>query len=162
MRIAESKTRFVFPFGHMPPSRPRGRGSSHSIMHYEMAACNQYSVSLLRRQRTPSAHLAGRHLDKLLNWLKTTDGHPLIASCIFHCEFEFIHPCDDSSGRIGRLWQTLILNKWRPVIRGVVRVSTLLDKKSLTHMVFMTYSATSENGSKMAYAIIKYLPVQSG
>jgi Fic family protein len=39
----------------------------------------------------------------LLAWLKRTDEHPLIASCLFHYELEFIHPFADGNGRMGRL-----------------------------------------------------------
>lgn len=52
----------------------------------------------------------------LFAWLKNSDVHPLIASSVFHYEFEFIHPFVDGNGRMGRLWQTLILSRWRPVL----------------------------------------------
>jgi len=48
----------------------------------------------------------------LFAWAKKTDVHPLIKSSIVHFEIEFIHPFIDGNGRIGRLWQTLILSKW--------------------------------------------------
>jgi Fic family protein len=48
----------------------------------------------------------------LLSWAKKTDIHPLIKSSVVHFEIEFIHPFIDGNGRIGRLWQTLILSKW--------------------------------------------------
>ncbi len=48
----------------------------------------------------------------LLTWAKKTDIHPLIKSSIVHFEIEYIHPFIDGNGRIGRLWQTLILSKW--------------------------------------------------
>jgi len=48
----------------------------------------------------------------LFSWLEQTDEHPLIASSVFHYEFEFIHPFADGNGRTGRLWQTLLLSRW--------------------------------------------------
>jgi len=61
----------------------------------------------------PPANQVSRLVSDLLAWLQHTDIHPLIASSIFHYEFEFIHPFADGNGRMGRLWQTLILSEWR-------------------------------------------------
>jgi len=61
----------------------------------------------------PPANQVNRLVSDLLAWLQHTDIHPLIASSIFHYEFEFIHPFADGNGRMGRLWQTLILSEWR-------------------------------------------------
>jgi Fic family protein len=54
-----------------------------------------------------------RLMGDLLAWLETMPVHPLVASCVFHYEFEFIHPFSDGNGRMGRLWQTLILSQWK-------------------------------------------------
>lgn len=53
-----------------------------------------------------------RLMGDLMRWLEQTDAHPLIASSVFHYEFEFIHPFSDGNGRMGRLWQTLLLSRW--------------------------------------------------
>ncbi len=63
----------------------------------------------------PPASQVPRLMADLLHWLDATDAHPLIASSIFHYEFEFIHPFSDGNGRVGRLWQTLILCRWHPL-----------------------------------------------
>ena len=51
---------------------------------------------------------------ELLDWVKDSDIHILIRSCVFHYELELIHPFADGNGRIGRLWHTLLLSKWNP------------------------------------------------
>ena len=54
-------------------------------------------------------------IEQLLTWTKETEVHPLVKSCVFHYEFELIHPFSDGNGRIGRLWHTLILSKWNAI-----------------------------------------------
>ncbi len=64
----------------------------------------------------PPADRVPALMTDLLAWLADTPTHPLIASALFHYEFEFIHPFSDGNGRLGRLWQTLILSRWQPVL----------------------------------------------
>lgn len=54
-------------------------------------------------------------MDNLFNYLKKEDELTLIKSCVFHYEMEFIHPFMDGNGRMGRLWQAVILMKEFPV-----------------------------------------------
>ena len=63
---------------------------------------------------------------QLMRWLKESKLHPLVKSCIFHYEFEFIHPFSDGNGRTGRLWQSLILQKWN-------KLFTWLPVETLVH-----------------------------
>jgi Fic family protein len=77
----------------------------------------------------PADRIPGLMKD-LLGWLKRTDAHPLIASCVFHYELEFIHPFADGNGRMGRLWQTLILSQWNPLFAYLPVESVIRDRQS--------------------------------
>ncbi len=54
-------------------------------------------------------------IDELFSWGKSDDLHEIIKSCIIHYEIENIHPFEDGNGRIGRLWQTVILSQWNEI-----------------------------------------------
>ena len=66
----------------------------------------------------------------LLAWLKRTDEHPLIVSSLFHYELEFIHPFADGNGRMGRLWQTLILRHWKPLLAYLPVETVIRERQS--------------------------------
>ena len=63
----------------------------------------------------PPADRVPMLMGDLFYWLKNANDHLLIRSCVFHYEFEFIHPFIDGNGRTGRLWQSLILGKLHPL-----------------------------------------------
>jgi Fic family protein len=57
-------------------------------------------------------------VEDLFAWLAASDAPVLVKSCVFHYEFEFIHPFPDGNGRTGRLWQTALLGSWRSEFYG--------------------------------------------
>ena len=77
------------------------------------------SVGVIQGDRI--AHLAppGWNVDNLMTglfkYLEEGEDNLIIKSCVFHYEMEFIHPFMDGNGRMGRLWQTVILMKANPV-----------------------------------------------
>ena len=61
----------------------------------------------------PPAGFVPEHIHNLFAWYQQSELHPLIKSAIFHYEFEFIHPFADGNGRMGRMWHSLLLGKWK-------------------------------------------------
>jgi Fic family protein len=74
-----------------------------------------YRGDQLVHMAPPAARVPALVAD-LLGWLAASDWHPLLVSCVAHYELEFIHPFADGNGRIGRLWQTLILSRWNALL----------------------------------------------
>lgn len=75
----------------------------------------------------PPAERVPGLMSDLFAWLKQTKVHPLISCCVFHYEFEFIHPFMDGNGRMGRYWQTLLLSRWKGVFAWIP-VETIAKK----------------------------------
>ncbi|HKK48635.1 MAG TPA: Fic family protein, partial [Alkalispirochaeta sp.] len=78
----------------------------------------------------PPAPRVPRLMSDLFNWLAATDAHQLIGGSVFHYEFEFIHPFADGNGRMGRLWQSLILSRWNPVFADLPVESLIFEYQS--------------------------------
>lgn len=92
----------------------------------------------------PQASRVPELMDALLAWLRTTDIHPLMASCVFHYEFEFIHPFSDGNGRMGRLWQTLILSGWRPIFTNIPVESLVYQHQQAYYLAIRNSTAQTD------------------
>lgn len=77
----------------------------------------------------PPGHMVYSLMDSLLNWSKDNFDaiSPLILSSVFHYEFVFIHPFSDGNGRMARLWQNVILSKWKPIFE-YIPIESMIEK----------------------------------
>ncbi|MDR1728164.1 MAG: Fic family protein [Acidobacteriota bacterium] len=65
----------------------------------------------------------------LFDWAKESELHPCLKSAILHYEIETIHPFADGNGRMGRLWQTLLLAKWNSIFAWIPMESVMYEKR---------------------------------
>lgn len=89
----------------------------------------------------PPAIRVNELMNNLFDWLSSTDEHLLVASCIFHYEFEFIHPFSDGNGRIGRLWQTVILKAYKDLF-GYLPIESIVKENQQKY-----YDALEQSGA---------------
>ncbi|MDR0491384.1 MAG: Fic family protein [Oscillospiraceae bacterium] len=66
----------------------------------------------------------------LIQWTKEAAVHPLVKSCVFHYELGFIHPFSDGNGRIGRMWQTLLLYQWKDIFAWLPLESMVRERQT--------------------------------
>lgn len=76
----------------------------------------------------PSSEMLKPLMNDLFDYLKNDDDLVLIKSCVFHYEMEFIHPFTDGNGRMGRLWQTLLLKEAYPVFE-YLPIETIIKER---------------------------------
>ena len=81
----------------------------------------------------------------LFSWLSSTNIHPLVSSSVFHYEFEFIHPFSDGNGRMGRLWQSLILAKWNPVFAHLPVESLIFERQDAYYQAIQDSTKRSDS-----------------
>ncbi len=96
-------------------------------------------------------HMAPPHdqvpvlVNELLLFLRQEkDLHPLIKSSVFHYEFEFIHPFMDGNGRLGRLWQSIILYNYRGIFEYIPIESVVRQRQA---QYYQALQASDQNGS---------------
>lgn len=96
----------------------------------------------------PVPMMLSKLMEDLFQWLEQSDVHPLIKSCVFHYEFEFIHPFADGNGRMGRLWQSVVLYQWRKVF-SVVPIESIIRDNQVAY--YKAIEKSTEMGESTAF-----------
>lgn len=102
-------------------------------------------------------------MEDLFHWLKHAPDHLLIRSCVFHYEFEFIHPFSDGNGRMGRLWQSLILGRLNPVFEHLPIENLIYANQQLYYEAIESSTLQADSGpfidfmlNEILHALKKY------
>jgi len=121
--------------GELDPYSKKDFLKSHGLMmqglvneygKFRFGSVGVFKGGLCIHMAPPASEVPSR-MNHLLKWVKSSNVHPLIKSCVFHYELEFIHPFADGNGRMGRFWQTALLTDWRPVFAWIP-VETIVKK----------------------------------
>ncbi|MBQ4419938.1 MAG: Fic family protein [Bacteroidales bacterium] len=104
----------------------------------------------------PPAERVPLLMTDLMEWIKNTKTHPLISSCVFHYEFEFIHPFTDGNGRIGRMWQTLLLMQWKPIFAWIP-VETIVKEHQKDYYTAIAQSDSEGDSTTFISFMLKCL-----
>lgn len=93
----------------------------------------------------------------LFNWLRNAEDHLLVRSCVFHYEFEFIHPFSDGNGRMGRLWQSLILGQLHEAFLALPVESMVHDNQAEYYNAINESTKQNDCGIFIDFMLIEIL-----
>ena len=94
----------------------------------------------------PKASMVKALMNDLFFYLKNDKDPLLIKSCVFHYELEFIHPFEDGNGRMGRLWQSVILKDLNPIF-AFLPVERIIKEEQLAYYKALEMSDKSGNST---------------
>ena len=92
-------------------------------------------------------------IEELFAWAKESELHTLLISSVLHYEIETIHPFADGNGRIGRLWQTLLLSKWNEIFAWVPMESVLYEKRPQYYAAIEAARKENDSGTFIEFAL---------
>lgn len=115
-----------------------------------------FSEKGLVHMAPPADRVPGLIAD-LFEWLKQAKDHLLIRSCVFHYEFEFIHPFSDGNGRTGRLWQSLILGRLHPLFEYLPVENRMYANQEAYYNAIQASTMTADSGPFIGFMLQEIL-----
>lgn len=98
-------------------------------------------------------------VEELFEWAKGSELHPVLKSAVMHYEIETIHPFEDGNGRMGRLWQTLILAKWNAVFAWIPMESVLYRNRQQYYEAIENARETNDSGAFIEFTLSAILDI---
>ena len=105
----------------------------------------------------PKSNLVLKLMEELFDFIKTDKLSWLLKAIIFHYEYEVIHPFVDGNGRMGRLWQQLLLMKYNPIFEFVPVDVSIKTYQSRYYEAFRKSDAANESTPFIEYILITIL-----
>lgn len=101
----------------------------------------------------PPAARVPQLMEQLFGWLQQGDENLLIKSCVFHYEFELIHPFSDGNGRLGRLWQSLLLEKFSPVFELLPTENMIYERQQAYYDAIQESTRSGDSGPFVTFML---------
>jgi Fic family protein len=92
-------------------------------------------------------------IEDLFAWARESELHPVLKSAVLHCEIETIHPFADGNGRMGRLWQTLVLAKWNPIFAWIPMESVVFEARPEYYQSLHEAQVSNDAGGFIEFAL---------
>lgn len=89
----------------------------------------------------------------LFDWARSSGLHPVLKSAIIHYEIETIHPFADGNGRMGRLWQTLVLAGWKAVFGWIPMETVLYEKRREYYDAIAASRQANDSGAFIEFTL---------
>ncbi|MCL2301624.1 MAG: Fic family protein [Firmicutes bacterium] len=92
-------------------------------------------------------------VNELFGWAKESELHPVLKSAIAHYEIETIHPFADGNGRMGRLWQTLLLAKWNAIFAWIPMEEVLYRNRPQYYQAIEAARKANDSGDFIEFTL---------
>jgi Fic family protein len=98
-------------------------------------------------------------MKELFEWAKESELHPVLKSAVFHYEIETIHPFADGNGRMGRLWQTLLLARWNAIFTWIPMESVLFQNRAQYYRAIEDARKANDSGVFIEFTLSAILDI---